>query len=366
MDDKTVEQIADFSEGLDGAAKQRILEKARQKMNRDKETEQHTDSRTEVVNMKTNDNRTEREEKAEVRRERPEYLRAVLSAAACFALIAGSAVILASLKNSSSTVHLSPDSGTGSCTASECPESPEITGITENTASEPDEEYSVYADYAEKPVTSVVTVKVPGISEFTSETENSGASENTDVRETEDGNENYENEYLAVFREKADELDELMLLIHGFGVQTSYDEMVWYDTDSGEVYYHGDRDSEDIYADFETYPHSVKAFLVTDSRFESNSDYRDYMNKYFSDSFIKTSAMDTEDRFIEYDGKIFDRDPGKGILFESWDTESAEIVDFVPDESFAVRSVGYRDAGLAGYIRFVNTPDGWKVDNISY
>lgn len=360
MDDNSVEQISEFSEGLDSDAKKRILEKCRTKMN---------DNKNGVINMKTNQNRNYTDTEAEVKHiKKSGNIRMIISAAACFAVVIGAAAVLSSIRKEENNIHVSPEltsaltnvsSETSYKTSETAPET------AQTTVSEVSETSTGTA--ATGTVTSVYAVSGTAAGTVPVEATEIQPAEITEINQ--EPEKNYEEEYKKFFAENADKISDGYFMLYGFGIDFSTDEMIWYDPDTDEIYYHGEYDNYHENADFENHPHSISAFPVTDSRFTSNQDFYDFLHEIFTDEFIKQHYAADYKPFIEYDGKIYCKMSNKGFLFDRWDKENFSISDVVSETSFTITSIGH-DAGngdiFEGKISFVKTSAGWRIDNIEY
>ncbi len=352
MDEKSVEEIAEFTEGLDATAKKRILEKCRTKIN--------NDNKNGVINMKINSDIKYTEAETKVKRtEKARIIPTVLSVAACFAVIIGSAAVISQLKKDNNNI--SPSSTFTEVTSETTAES-YVSDISDVSS-----EAEIITSFPETAVTEETHPAEQTSAPATEATEVTEATEATVISEKKP--DDYTKEYSNIFINQAEELGTGYILTHGFGIKTSNNEVLLYDTEDESIYYCGDTDFYyENREDYIDYPFLNEAYPVDDSRFSSNQDYTDYMLKIFTENYLSRYCGGTDHkRFIEADGKIFEPIANKGLLFDKWNTDSFNIEDIIPDKSFTVITETLIDTGESitnVKINYVKTQDGWKVDDI--
>lgn len=341
MDDKSVEEIAEFTEGLDIETKMRILENCRRKMNRDTE-----DNESRVIDMNENKEKNLNETTAEIRKDegKNRYFKTIISVAACFCIIAGAAVILSSFKDSENTIHTTPDipaqttQETADFTKEEeaAAQTQENEAVTENTVTEQ----------------SAVTVI-----EYVSETVLS------DEEKTVETEISPETVYLDIFKEMSEGIGKAFMMIEGFGVDFVYDDnrdYIFLDAKTKEKMFAADFFASDVFSsDY------MEAREVCDELIHSNDDFVNYVYSYFADS-IKNFSKD-EQRIIEYEGRNWVAVPQKGYLFGGFRTDTAEITDYSKDEYFIVKTYdeSFEISEETAYeLTFINTDAGWRVSKI--
>jgi len=220
-----------------------------------------------------------------------------------------------------------------------------------------------------------------------SETENVQKETETEIAASEDDNsasqddEEYRNILLSYFKENCDTFNTAFNLKSGGAtIQRSSDEIVWYDTETNEIYWCGDGDMEGEVVDYSAHikytdennyhDTSNVARKLDDPRFSNLDEYNVYLRTIFTEGYLENESCG-RGRFVEYNGKTYIADRMAGMLFDKWYADQAEVTEFEKDRSFTVLVPGMiyesaPDETLYGTFNFVNTDNGWRIDSIGY
>ncbi len=224
--------------------------------------------------------------------------------------------------------------------------------------------------------TSIAEVTVASTEEVTEAT----AAE-TKITETEEtksnitsdnlNDEEYKKELLDIFVKNIDIYNKALYLITDYGIEVNSeaDDILWVDTDTRETICSDGKECSDTEIDYEKHPHAAAAYPLKDERFSNLDEYNEYLNTIFTKKFLDSTECGRF-RFFENNGKVYIIEVCKGLLFDNWHTDKAEITEFEKDKSFTVFVLGREaedpDNNYYGTIKFVKESDGWKIDELDY
>lgn len=209
--------------------------------------------------------------------------------------------------------------------------------------------------------------------EETTKAETSETKENKVTDSSKDNSdEEYEASLLKLFADNADLYSLAFSMANDFSIECDYDsnDVMWADWDTKEVILTGGKEIlSDENIDFSAYPHAFTAYPLNDDRFSNLDEYNAYLKTIFSDNFLSTTKCGRE-RFVENNGKTYIFKINKGLLFEEWYSDEAEIKEYEKDKSFTVFVPGLKSEDpenvLYGTIKFVKEDGEWKIDSFDY
>lgn len=217
-------------------------------------------------------------------------------------------------------------------------------------------------------ITETVTEATTEETEATSETTEKADASSSDDQDDEE----YKKELLDMFTENVEDYDMAFSMSNDFGIQFDAEagDVIWMDLQTNEILKSGGnelKNSNDL--DYSAHPAAFFGFALSDSRFSNLDEYNDYLKTVFTSKFLDVNDCGRR-RFVEYEGKYYITELNKGLLFENWFADEAEITEFEKDKSFTVLVPGIKfdnpEDDLYGTLKFVKEADGWKIDDIQY
>lgn len=362
MDDISVEEIAEFTEGIDSRTKQRILENCRRKMK---------NSDTNGVNdMKNRKAENSYEENAEIKKDKGKikYIRPLISLAACAVLIAGTTAVISSLKNKNGEIKPVTDPSaivTEPAVSTPAVSTPAVSGGDTAVTSVKKETVPVIKDDLKDPVvtqTDTTAVSQTFTEPAVSETENPAESTATDEQK-QDKPADMSREYTEIFREMAPGAAKAFKIIEGFGISgyIENEKCLFIGPDDKVVFY---GTNEEFYESDDKPSFYKVAYVLADEEIKTNDDYINYVYSYF-DKDLKNFNKD-EKRIFSYDDRDWVIIPQRGFLFTEFSTEDAKISDIIPDSSFVITAHD-KDPAAANFdykLTFTRNDEGWRISRI--
>jgi len=176
-------------------------------------------------------------------------------------------------------------------------------------------------------------------------------------------------ECMNIFSGITHELSEAYKVYNGFSIGSSDAECIVCNPFTVDIFYQGpvNEINGNVYSD---HPDAMECRLLADPRFNSNDELFGYLNRFFSDEILRERTRNTP-QFVKYDGKYYYVLPSRGLVFDEWQTEGAEISDVIAGESFCVTAYAFRrdssekeNLDVRDVLTFTNTDEGWKVSKI--
>lgn len=176
-------------------------------------------------------------------------------------------------------------------------------------------------------------------------------------------------ECMNIFSGISHELSEAYKVYNGFSIGNTDAECIVCNPFTIDIFYQGpvSEIKSDVYS---AHPDAMECRLLNDPRFSSNDELFEYMSRFFSDEILRERTRNTP-QFVRFGGNFYYVLPSRGLTFDEWQTEEAEITEVIAGESFCVTAYAFRrdssekeNLDVRDVLTFTNTDEGWKVSKI--